>query len=554
MKIEHSNSICYIHTYFLCHINHLKSMKIQHIIGLLFITLIVNFSSCTPQKNEIPSPPNILFAIADDASFPHMGAYGCDWVNTPAFDRVANQGILFTNAYTPNAKCSPSRACILTGRNSWQLEEAANHVPFFPTKFKTYAEALTENGYHVGYTAKGWAPGVANDVDGNPRQLTGVPYNEFKTTPPAKYISNNDYTANFKAFLNEKPAEQPFCFWYGSTEPHRAYEFRAGIEKGGKSLDEVDKVFAFWPDNDTVRADILDYAFEIEYFDQHLQKMLDILEENGELDNTLVIVTADNGMPFPRIKGQEYELSNHLPLAIMWKNGIKSPGRTVDDYVNFIDFAPTYFELTSLNPSEIGMAPIQGQSLTDIFTSEKSGIVTNNRDHVLIGKERHDIGRPNDWGYPIRGILKNGFLLINNYETDRWPAGNPETGYLNCDGSPTKTVLLNGRTNPDTFDNWNWNFGKRPAMELYKVDEDPECMNNLADHKEFASMIDELQTQLSSELTEQGDPRMSGNGNIFDEYTYAGENVRGFYDRYMSGEKINAGWVNKSDFEEAPLD
>lgn len=518
------------------------------------IAILMFLSSCNTQQKEKLNPPNILFAIADDASFPHMGAYGCDWVKTPAFDKVANQGILFTNAYTPNAKCAPSRACILTGRNSWQLEEAANHVPFFPVKFKTYAESLSENGYHVGYTAKGWAPGIANDMDGKPRQLTGVPYNAHKTTPPARYISNNDYSANFEEFYSKKPEGKPFCFWYGSTEPHRAYEFRAGIEKGGKKLTDIDKVFDFWPDNDTVRADMLDYAFEIEYFDLHLQKMLDILEKNGDLDNTLVIVTADNGMPFPRIKGQEYELSNHLPLAIMWKDGIKNTGRVVGDFVNFIDFAPTYFELAKLNPTEIGMQAVQGKSLTDIFFSEKSGIVTDYRDHVLIGKERHDVGRPNDWGYPIRGIVKDGFLLINNYETERWPAGNPETGYLNCDGSPTKTVLLQRRTNSETFDYWDWSFGKRPSQELYQISDDPECMNNLADKNEYSELIVTLLAQMKKELTEQGDPRMAGNGHIFDEYIYAQKGTRGFYERYMNGEEIKAGWVNKSDFEKEPLD
>ena len=529
-------------------------MKIERSL-LSFIIVILSFTfGCNTQKKESLTPPNILFAIADDASYPHMGAYGCDWVKTPAFDKVANQGILFTNAYTPNAKCAPSRACILTGRNSWQLEEATNHVPFFPVKFKTYAESLSENGYHVGYTAKGWAPGVANDMNGDPRQLTGTPYNTHKTTPPAMYISNNDYTANFEDFLNNKPEGKPFCFWYGSTEPHRAYEFRAGIEKGGKKLADVDYVYDFWPDNDTVRADMLDYAFEIEYFDQHLQQMLDILKKNGELDNTLVIVTADNGMPFPRIKGQEYELSNHLPLAIMWKNGIKNPGRTVDDFVNFIDFAPTYFELANLDAEAIGMQPIQGQSLTDILFSDKSGTVTDYRDHVLIGKERHDVGRPHDWGYPIRGIVKDGFLLINNYEPERWPAGNPETGYLNCDGSPTKTALLQRRTNTETFKYWDWSFGKRPSQELYKIREDPECMNNLAEVAEYEEIKNDLLAQMTSELTAQGDPRMSGNGHIFDDYLYAQKATRGFYERYMNGENIKAGWVSKTDFEDGPLD
>jgi N-sulfoglucosamine sulfohydrolase len=527
-------------------------MKTQQFPFIILLLSILIFG-CSEQKEQA-MPPNILFAIADDASYPHMGAYGTDWVKTPAFDKVADQGILFTNCYTPNAKCAPSRACILTGRNSWQLEEAANHVPFFPAKFRTYAEALSENGYHVGYTAKGWAPGIANDSDGNPRQLTGKPYNEFKTTPPAKFISNNDYTANFEAFLKDKDPAQRFCFWYGSIEPHRAYEFRAGIEKGGKNPGEIDKVFDFWPDNDTVRADLLDYAYEIEYFDQHLQNMLDVLEAQGELDNTLVIVTADNGMPFPRIKGQEYELSNHLPLAIMWKKGIKNPGRTVDDFVNFIDLAPTYFELAQLNSTEIGMQPITGQSLTDIFYSEKNGVVNPDRDHVLIGKERHDVGRPYDWGYPIRGIVKNGYLYIQNYEPDRWPAGNPETGYLNTDGSPTKTDLLARRTNPETHQYWEWSFGKRPAEEFYKIDEDPECMNNLAEAAEFEALKNALKAQMLEELTAQADPRTLGNGHIFDQYVYAGEDVRGFYERYMAGEDIKAGWVNQSDFEEAPLD
>lgn len=176
--------------------------------------------------------PNILLCIADDASYPHMGAYGCSWVRTPGFDRVAREGVLFTRAYTPNAKCAPSRACILTGRNSWQLEEAANHWCFFPAKFKTFPETLSEQGYRVGFTAKGWAPGVPGTVDGRPRRLTGTPFNDKKTIPPAAHMGNIDYAGNFEHFVDASPKDQPFCFWYGGLEPHRAYEFGAGISKG----------------------------------------------------------------------------------------------------------------------------------------------------------------------------------------------------------------------------------------------------------------------------------------------------------------------------------
>ncbi|HWH68220.1 MAG TPA: sulfatase-like hydrolase/transferase, partial [Candidatus Sulfotelmatobacter sp.] len=186
-------------------------------------------------------PPNILFAIADDWGV-HAGAYGTKWVKTPAFDRVAHDGILFRNAYTPNAKCAPSRACILTGRNSWQLKAAANHVCYFPPEFKGWGEALAEHGWFVGHTQKGWAPGVATNAAGHPRQMTGRPFNQRKAQPPTTGISNNDYAANFETFLDAAPTNAPWCFWYGAVEPHRDYEFGSGIIKGGKRLTDIDRV------------------------------------------------------------------------------------------------------------------------------------------------------------------------------------------------------------------------------------------------------------------------------------------------------------------------
>ena len=523
---------------------------------LFFTTICLGLCSCgTSQTSDDQTErPNILFCIADDASYPHMGAYGTAWVKTPGFDRVAREGVLFTNAYTPNAKCAPSRACILTGRNSWQLEEAANHIPYFPAKFRTYAEVLAERGYFVGKTAKGWAPGVANDASGVPRNLAGTPYDSRKLTPPATGIAASDYAANFEDFLSAKPDGQPFCFWYGGYEPHRAYEYASGVNKGGKQLTAIDRVFAFWPDNEVVRTDILDYAFEVEYFDSHVVKMMEMLEQRGELENTLVIVTADNGMPFPRVKGQEYEYSNHLPLAVMWKNGIKNPGRVVDDYVTFIDFAPTFVELAGLSWDETGMAPSPGRSLTDIFFSEKEGNVTLERDRILIGKERHDVGRPKDLGYPIRGILKAGLLYLNNFEVSRWPAGNPETGYLNSDGSPTKTEVLNSRTDPGSADFWSLSFAKRPQEEMFDIVNDPDCMNNLAELEKYRAKKEALKQELFEALRVQEDPRMSGNGQIFDEYIYADERHRSFYERYMAGEKIEAPWVSPSDFEKGTLE
>ncbi|MCX6954674.1 MAG: sulfatase [Verrucomicrobia bacterium] len=500
-----------------------------------------------------PRPPNILFALADDWGL-HAGAYGTKWVRTPNFDRVAHDGILFSRVYTPNAKCAPSRACILTGRNSWQLKEAANHLCYFPPEFKGWGEALAENGWTVGHTTKGWGPGVANDAAGKPRAMTGRAFNARKAKPPATGIGNSDYAANFDDFLDAAPPDRPWAFWYGAIEPHRGYEFGSGVKKGGHQLAEIDRVPSFWPDNETVRNDLLDYAFEVEHFDTHLGRMLATLAKRGLLENTLVIVTSDHGMPFPRAKGNVYEYSNHVPFAAMWPAGIAGRGRIVEDYVSFVDLAPTFFDLAGLPWARTGMAPSPGRSLTDLFRANRSGQIDPTRDHVLIGMERHDIGRPGDVGYPVRGIVKADTLYLENFEPSRWPACNPETGYLNVDGGATKTVILDAhRANAaDPF--WALCFARRHAVECYDLKSDADCVQNLAASPATEKTRAALRAAMYAELKAQGDPRMSGQGAVFDRYLHSSPAHVGFYERYLKGEKIPTNWVNASDFEKAPID
>ena len=509
----------------------------------LFCLLLVALGSASRAAER----PNILFFIADDWGL-HAGAYGTKWIDTPNFDRVAREGILFTRAYTPNAKCSPSRASLLTGRNPWQLKAAANHIPYFPPEFKAWPEVLAEHGWFVGHTQKGWGPGVATNSAGRPRLLTGRAFNSRKAEPPARGIGNNDYAANFADFLDAASKDAPWCFWAGPVEPHRGYEFGSGVAKGGKSLSDVDRVPAYWPDHPTIRHDILDYAFEVEHVDRHLGRMLDQLEKRGLLDQTLVIVTSDHGMPFPRVKGQAYEHANHVPLAARWPQGIAGGNRVVDDFVSFIDLAPTLVEVAGLTWAETGMAPSPGRSLADIFQADRSGRISAHRDHVLIGRERQDIGRPNDEGYPVRGIVTENYLYLHNFEPSRWPSGNPETGYLDTDGSPVKTFILEAHRQEPADSFWQLCFGKRPAEELYHRVNDPDCVNNLTNPATRA----ELRQRLFQRLTEQGDPRMLGDGEMFDRYPHATPANRGFYERFMRGEKMNAGWVNPGDFEKRP--
>lgn len=497
-------------------------------------------------KKETAAPPNILFILADDAGM-EMSAYGCTWVKTPAFDRIAQEGILFENAYTPNAKCAPSRACILTGRNPWQLDAACNHEIFFPNHFKTYPEVLLQKGYRVGFTGKGYSPGKALKEDGTKREILGQEFSQLKITPPARALSNNDYVGNFQAFLKAQKNGEPWCFWVGFTEPHRAYDYGVG-ERHGKKKSDIPRVPGYWPDTDSVRTDLLDYAYEIEYMDAQVQLLLQQLEASGQLDNTLIVYTSDHGMPFPRVKGNQYEHANHIPLAIMWKKGMARGGRKIRDYVNFTDLAPTFLEAAGIAWLKSGLHPAAGRSLLPIFKSIKTGQIQAERNFVLVGQERHDYGRPGDVGYPIRGLHKQGYLYLKNYEPERWPACNPETGYLNCDGGPTKTLILNQRRrSPSHPYYWALNFGKRPREELYNLATDADCIKNLAALPQFKPIAKAMEKEMESKLRAEGDLRMLGYGHVYEQYPFA--QVNGFYERYLQGEKINTGWVNPSDYE-----
>ena len=253
---------------------------------------------------------------------------------------------------------------------------------------------------------KGWGPGVANDADGKPRadDRQALQQAQGRRRRRRRSATTTTRRTSTTSSTPRRP-DKPWCFWYGAIEPHRGYEFGSGVAKGGKKLTDIDRVPAYWPDNDTVRNDMLDYAFEVEHFDRHLGRMLAELEKRGLLENTLVIVTSDHGMPFPRSKGNAYALANHVPFAVMWKAGIAQPGRVIDDFVSFVDLAPTFIEVAGLKWARHRHGAIAGPQPHRYLSLRESRAGHPARDHVLIGKERTDVGRPHDWGYPIRGIV-----------------------------------------------------------------------------------------------------------------------------------------------------
>jgi hypothetical protein len=199
------------------------------------------------------------------------------------------------------------------------------------------------------------------------------------------------------------------------------------------------------------------------------------------------------------------------------------------------------------------MAPTSGRSLVEIFRSDTSGQVVPERDHVLIGKERTDVGRPEDWGYPIRAIVRKDSVLIENFEPTRWPAGNPETGYMDTDAGATKTHILEAHRKDPNDPHWALCFGMRPGVEFYLREKDADLVHNLADSPATALRMQELRKDLHARLKSQGDPRMEGKGEVFDQYKHATTPNVGFYEKFMLGEKVKAGWINPSDIEPKPI-
>ncbi len=435
-------------------------------------------------RGQAARRPNILFAISDDQSFAHTAV--------PGFERVAQSGVRFTQAICASPGCAPSRAAILTGNYPWQLEEAGTHASLFPRKLAVYPELLEKAGYAVGLTGKGAGPCNFKDA-GWPHNPAGAPAPDFETFLKAR---------------SAKPggSAQPFCFWYGGKEPHRPYDPGSGF-RAGKKLADI-QVPPFLPDTPEVRSDLADYLAEIDVYDRNLSRMLDTLERAGELENTLVVTTSDNGMSFPGAKAQMREYGIHIPLAIMWPARVKA-GRTCDELVSLTDMAATFLEAAGV----AAPGTLQGQSLLPCLTTAKP----LNRPFVLSGRERHSHARADLLGYPARALRTRQYLYVRNFAPTRWPAGDPP-GYFDIDAGITKTWMLEHRAEPAVQPLFDAAFGKHPAEDLFDIRKDPGCLTNLNTSPAHRGLLREFRRTLDAQLRAQSDPRLGPNPNIWESY------------------------------------
>jgi N-sulfoglucosamine sulfohydrolase len=489
-------------------------MQRSHTIVIFALFLAGVLSSCGNDAGLATGPgegrPNFLFIISDDQSWEHTSFAGYPLVRTPNFDRVANQGVYFSNAYATAPTCTASRSSILAGQPIWRLGSAALLHGEFSAKMISYQDILADAGYAVGFTGKGWAPGKV------PRSLvrkyapTGRHFDLIRREVDES-LGDVDLPANFEKFLDQKKSHMPFSFWVGSVEPHRPYNLDVNNRFDGQGSEKY--IPAVLPPTRRVGLGLSAYLTEIEVFDRDVGALLAILEARRLLDNTIVIVTSDNGMPFSRAKPGNYDYGVRVPLAIGW-GGIEAAGRVVDDFVSLADIAPTLLELAAV---EVPSA-MTGNSLGYALVSADSGRIDPSRDATYTAFERHKgyiRGGDQNLTYPTRAIHTERYVYIRNYFPDRWPAGDPPDFWeaypflLRQEGSGKPIEPYFSRATE-----------KRPAEELYDMINDPDQLENIAYRPEQAATRAALASRLHEMLMRTGDPLEISGRDIFQDYKY----------------------------------
>lgn len=448
------------------------------------------------------SRPNILFIIGDNWKWPTAGILGDPMAKTPAFDRIAREGVLFTHTFNPVPSCSPTRSCLLTGKVAHQLGGRASLYSAFPKDTPIVTDLLRGAGYEVGFTGKGWSPGN-HEISGWKENPVGTKYKDF-----AEFHAKHDVT-------------QPFFFWLGNTDTATKAGKLPYLELAKQKLDASKLTIpAELPDCPEVRDDLMNYYGGVMKMDEEAAAAITVLEKSGQLDNTVIIYTSDNGWQLPRGLANCYDAGSRVPLAVRW--GEKHARGEVDAFVNVADLGPTFLELAGIDvPRAMTMSGI------------KSLILGNGlrlvRDAVFIERERHANVRHDNQSYPCRAIRTHDFLYIRNLRPDRWPAGDPDVHFLHgrpfgdVDTTRVKDFLLAHQNEPAFAKHIALIFGKRPHEELYDLRSDPAQIHNLAPDPKLSATLKQLRSRVDEWMKSTLDPRVDPNNDDWDKFPYYGK-------------------------------
>lgn len=445
----------------------------------LTIALFVLAHLCTITNGTDPRT-NFVICIADDVSWDDIGCYGSPCARTPRIDALAAKGCKFTEAYLTASSCSPSRSSIITSRYPHNLGPAAElHLPI-DANIPWLPSILREHGYYTAIVGK-------NHMT---RENSKVGSETWDHIDAGKTPDNGGAESKWADSIRERPKDKPFFFWFAAVDAHREWEAdKQWVEsKYGPKHRASDMVVPpFLVDDVATREDLASYHNEITRFDYFVGEVVDALAAEGVLDNTLILVLADNGRPFPRAKTRLHDSGMKTPLIAHWPAGIKEPGNASHSLVSSIDIAPTLLQIAGCKTP----ASFQGISFEGVFTDPSK----MSRRYAFSEHNWHDYEAHG------RAVRSDGWLYIRN--------ARPQTawqGPADSVRSPAHVSLRAARdakqltpAQADVF------LAPRPAEELYYTPDDPNQLRNLADEPEAADTKKRLATLLKQWSDETGD-------------------------------------------------
>ena len=415
--------------------------------------------------------PNIVLIIADDMAWDDCGAYGHPTIRTPNIDKLAAEGMRFTNAFLTASSCSPSRASIITGRYPHNTDAEQLHWPL-PPEQRTFVEILKKAGYWTASAGK-WHLGdavrdrfdVVHEADVSGFQLpTGK-----AGSAPVMIAREKSGCERWLSTLRSRPVDKPFFLWLAALDPHRDYE-RDIIANPHRPQDVV--VPPYLPDVPDVREDLALYYDEIARLDDYVGKIMDELAAQGVEDNTFVLFFSDNGRPFPRDKTTLYDGGIKTPWLVR-RPGRVQAGSLCRQLVSSVDIAPTILGLAGLSAP----ACFQGRDFSPLLTNPGKKI----RDYVYAEDHWHDY---EDLGRAVRSLR---YKYIRNDYPDL-PATPPADVGRSLTFAAMRRLRAQGRLNKHQMACF---VKPRPAEELYDTVNDPHELRNLADDPRYADVLAE---------------------------------------------------------------
>lgn len=395
-------------------------------------------------KEKVERSPNIIVFLIDDMGWNDLGCYGSKFYQTPNMDRLAQSGALFTDAYAACTVSSPTRAALMTGKYparlhvtdwiaGWNYPWAKLSVPewtkYLPLEEKTIAEYLKEAGYqtwhvgkwHLGDDEKYWPENQGFDVNiggnfkgapiKNKKGCNGYfsPYGlpRLENGEEGEYLT--DRLTDEAMRLIEKSGDTPFFLNMSHYAVHTPLGAKPEMEKKYEAL--VDS--SYFQKNAT-------YAAMIESVDQSLGDLLKVLDKKGVLDNTLIILTSDNGAvhsisrsyPLRKGKGAEYEGGVRVPFIVNWKGHTKA-GQVVDTPVITMDIPATILNAAGIKTKGAVMDGIS--LLPSLSDSQRVSDIKKKRPLFWHYPHYHNGG-----ARPYSAVRLGDWKLINQYETDTY--------------------------------------------------------------------------------------------------------------------------------------